>query len=312
MLPGRIGPFSERNGEDKFREELAMYLVVRDLLAEVNAIGGGFASQLTWGSDTSVAEPRACADIMESLFNSTFDHNGGKSVMPFATEKDTQGLHTMMLWQGLSGGNPSLFMDFRKVWTNDELFELIRSDNIQASIVPEWFYDGDNSGSASLNWAAKPGASVEECMAGVAMPLVDPDYFPGGGCSITFVTPGGIKLTDGRMAFHAPTGKFSLLWDEGVTVGLLSPSLTEAVISRTTKGWPHTFIRRCNMTPEQAGAYAPANHSHAIWKIPLARIGHWCDLAGVRNVHASVMPKIENGHRPMPLERLLDGSLPTA
>ena len=36
--------------------------------------------------------------------------------MPFATEADTQGLLTMLFMTWLSGGNPPLFMDFRKVW----------------------------------------------------------------------------------------------------------------------------------------------------------------------------------------------------
>ncbi len=44
--------------------------------------------------------------------------------------------------------------------------------------------DGDNSGSASFDWAAKPGASVDEIMAKVSMPLADPGYFPGMGNSV--------------------------------------------------------------------------------------------------------------------------------
>ena len=36
--------------------------------------------------------------------------------LPFATEADVQGLLTMLFFTWLSGGNPPLFMDFRKVW----------------------------------------------------------------------------------------------------------------------------------------------------------------------------------------------------
>ena len=57
----------------------------------------------------------AVADLAESLLNSTFDHNGRKAAMPFATEADMQGLLTMLFSTWLSGGNPPLFMDFRKV-----------------------------------------------------------------------------------------------------------------------------------------------------------------------------------------------------
>ena len=62
-------------GEEKFDQSLAMYLIVRDLMADLNAVGGGFMSQLEWGSDLR-GMPLPVADVMESLFNSTFDHNG--------------------------------------------------------------------------------------------------------------------------------------------------------------------------------------------------------------------------------------------
>ena len=55
-----------------------MYLIVRDLLAELNAVGGGFMNQLEWGSDRR-GIPLPIADAMESLFNSTFDHNGAEA-----------------------------------------------------------------------------------------------------------------------------------------------------------------------------------------------------------------------------------------
>ena len=38
-------------------------------------------------------------------------------------------------------------------------------------------------------------------MSNVAMPRADPDYFPGGGNSVTFVTPGGIEGIAGRLAY---------------------------------------------------------------------------------------------------------------
>jgi len=105
-----------RDTEDseRFNKSLAMYLIVRDLMDDLAAVGGGFMSQLEWGSDTR-GLPLPVADVMESLFNSTFDHNGPKPVLPFATEADTQGLLTMLFMTWLSGGNPPLFMDFRKV-----------------------------------------------------------------------------------------------------------------------------------------------------------------------------------------------------
>src|SRR3989304_10209440 len=85
-----------RNEEDsqRFNQSLALYLITRDLLKDLDAVGGGFMSQLEWGSDVR-GLPLPVADAMESLFNSTFDHRGKKPVMPFATEADVQGLLTM-------------------------------------------------------------------------------------------------------------------------------------------------------------------------------------------------------------------------
>ena len=51
---------------------LALYLVIRDIMAELNAVGGGFMSQLEWGSDNR-GLPMPVADVAESFFNSTFE-----------------------------------------------------------------------------------------------------------------------------------------------------------------------------------------------------------------------------------------------
>ena len=127
-------------------------------------------NQLEWGSDLR-GIPLPICDMAESLLNSTFDHNGAKAAMPFATEADTQGLLTMLFSTWLSGGNPPLFMDFRKVWRPGKLKAWPTSLGVQLTARDVWaqrgIVDGDNSGSASLNWAAKPGASVEEIMSHV-------------------------------------------------------------------------------------------------------------------------------------------------
>ena len=57
---------------DRFDKSLAMYLIVRDLIKDMDAVGGGFMSQLEWGSDKR-GKPLPVADCMESLFNATFD-----------------------------------------------------------------------------------------------------------------------------------------------------------------------------------------------------------------------------------------------
>jgi len=303
-----------RDDADRARldQGLAMYLVTRDLLRDLNAVGGGFMSQLEWGSDMR-GIPLPVADIMESLFNSTFDHNGRKPPLPYATEADVQGLLTMLAFTYLTGGSPPLFMDFRKVWEPWEINRLAERLGMEdAEPDALWrrrgLVDGDNSGSAAFDWAALPGASVREIMSRVALPIADPGYFPGLGNSVTFVSPGGIEGIAGRMAYSASSGLFSLVWDEATTVAL-PEKLAEAVCQTSTPTWPHTFVVPRYATMVEYKQYAPANHFHMSWGLKPARLQYWMDLANVLSVAPwQARPAfIEGTDRPVPLLYLLNG-----
>jgi len=296
---------------ERFNQSLAMYLIVRDLMADLNAVGGGFMSQLEWGSDTR-GVPLPVADTMESLFNSTFDHNGPKPAQPYATEADVQGLLTMLFMTYLSGGNPPLFMDFRKVWEPWEIQALAKSLKVKFTGKELWaqrgLVDGDNSGSASFDWANKPGSSVKAVMDGVSMPLADPGYFPGGGNSVTFMTPPGIEGIAARLAYSSVCGLFSFIWDEAVTTDVPA-ELGRAMCNLTTPTWPHTFVVPKYATMVEYKQYPPANHFHMTWNLPVARVQHWMDLTGVLSVAPwAARPKfIEGVDRPQPLVHLING-----
>jgi L-fucose isomerase len=303
-----------RNESDseRFNMSLAMYLIVRDLMADLNAVGGGFMSQLEWGSDPR-GIPLPVADVMESFFNSTFDHNGRKAAVPYATEADVQGLLTMLFMTYLSGGNPPLFMDFRKVWESWEIRELankigVKGLNKKADWYNKGLVDGDNSGSASFDWAAKPGASVKEIMAGVGMPLADESYFPGGGNSVTFMTPAGIEGIAARMTYSSLNGMFSMIWDEAHTTEV-PQKLAQAMCRLTTPTWPHTFVVPKYASMTEYKQYPPANHFHMTWNLPVARLQYWMDLTGVLSVTPwAARPKfIEGVDRPAPLIHLING-----
>jgi len=303
-----------RNEADgyKFNQELALYLIVRDLMTDLNAVGGGFMSQLEWGSDPR-GIPLPVADVMESFFNSTFDHNGQKAPLPYATEADVQGLLTMLFMTYLSGGNPPLFMDFRKVWEAWEIKEIAKKIGIKKlDKKADWYnkglVDGDNSGSAAFDWAAEAGASVRKIMDGVGMPLADEFYFPGGGNSVTFMTPAGIEGIAGRIAYSSVTGLFSLIWDEAHTTKV-PKELGRAMCNLTTPTWPHTFVVPKYASMVEYKQYPPANHFHMTWDLPVARLQHWMDLTGVLSVAPwAARPKfIEGVDRPQPLIHLING-----
>ncbi|MCX7935649.1 MAG: hypothetical protein N3A66_10390, partial [Planctomycetota bacterium] len=268
-----------RNAADseRFNQSLAMYLIIRDVHESLNAVGGGFMSQLEWGSDLR-GQPLPVADAMESLFNSTFDHKGRKPPFPYATEADMQGLLTMLAFTWLSGGEPPLFMDFRKVWEPWEICALADKLGIPRSGATLWekrgFVDGDNSGSASLDWAALPNTPVDKIMERVSMPLADPGYFPGGGNSVTFVTPGGIEGIAGRLTYSAVNNMFSLIWDEAMTVDL-PEKLAQAVANTSTPTWPHTWVVPKYARMAEYKQYAPANHFHMTWNLRPARLQYW-------------------------------------
>jgi L-fucose isomerase len=296
----------------RFNQSLAMYLTVRDLMSDLNAVGGGFMSQLEWGSDLR-GTPLPVADVMESLFNSTFDHEGRKAPLPYATEADVQGLLTMLFMTYLSGGNPPLFMDFRKVWEAWEIKKLAKKIGVtKLDRKADWYnkglVDGDNSGSASFDWAQKPGASVKKIMDSISLPLAEENYFPGGGNAVNFMTPAGIEGIAARCAYSSPAGLFSMIWDEARTTAVPA-RLAKAMCELTTPIWPHTFVVPKYASMVEYKQYPPANHFHMTWDLPVARLQHWMDLTGVLSVTPwAARPKfIEGVDRPQPLVHLING-----
>ncbi len=302
---------SQPDADHKFNQGLAMYLIMRDLMAEVDAVGGGFMNQLEWGSDLR-GLPLPICDAAESLFNSTFDHRGTKPPLPFATEADVQGLLTMLFMTWLSGGEPPLFMDFRKVWQPWEIQRLAKQLKVTFTAKDVWaqrgFVDGNNSGSASLDWAGRPGDAPERVLKNVSMPGAQLFSFPGGGNSVTFISPGGISGIAARLAYSTVTGCFSLVWDEAETLDM-PRKLAEAVRHTSDPTWPHTWVCPKYASMTEYKQYAPANHFHMTWNLAPRRLQHWMDLASVLSVAPwQARPSfIEGTDRPLPLLYLLNG-----
>ena len=300
----------EETDEDNLDKSLALYLIVRDMMKELNAVGGGFMSQLEWGSD-SRGIPLPVADIMESLFNSTFDHNGPKEVIPYATEADVQALLTQLFMTWLSGGNPPLFMDFRKVWEPNEIKEFAKQNKVKLSGKSIWekkgFVDGVNSGSASFDWAALPGKPHNEIIGKISFPKAV-EYFSYMGNSVHFISPAGIEGIAARLAYSSLSGMFSLVWDEAETV--LPPMKFSKLICETANPtWPHTFVVPKHASMLEYKQYAPANHFHMTWNLKRNRLQYWMDLTNVLSVTPwKEMPLFQEGiDRPLPLLYLING-----
>jgi len=296
---------------ERFDQSLAMYLIVRDMMKDLNAVAGGFMSQLEWGSDPR-GIPLPVADAMESLFNSSFDHTGKKAPIPFGTEADVQGILTMLAYTQLTGGNPPLFMDFRKVWEPWEIQALAKSLKVPFTAKDKWaqrgFVDGDNSGSAAFDWAAKPGSTVKQIMDKVSMPLADPGYFPGRGNSMTFVSPEGISGIAGRLGYSSLTNMFTMFWDEAETLSMPT-KLSEAVRGTSSYDWPHTWVSPKYASMYEYKHYAPANHFHMTWGLSPARLQFWMDMTNtLSGTPWAARRSFEEGtDRPVPLLYLANG-----
>jgi L-fucose isomerase len=211
----------------------------------------------------------------------------------------------------LAGGNPPLFMDFRKVWEPWEITKAAEQLGIKYSAADKWaqkgFVDGDNSGSASFDWAALPGASEKEIMKGIAMPLADKGYFPGMGNSVTFTTPAGIEGIAARLAYSSLSGMFTLVWDEAETISMPA-KLSEKVNRTSTWTWPHTYVCPKYAAMYEYKHYAPANHFHMVWGLSPAKLQFWMDLTNTLSgsMWSSRPPFVMGSDRPAPLLYLLN------
>lgn len=140
------------------------------------------------------------------------------------------------------------------------------------------------------------------------MPLADPFYFPGGGNSVTFTTPGGIEGIAARLAYSGLAGMFGMVWDEAVTT-TMPAKLARAVAQTSTPTWPHTWVVPEYATMAEYKHYAPANHFHMTWRLKPARLEYWMDLTNVVSIIPWVErpPWIPGVDRPRPLLHLLNG-----
>ena len=288
-------PALSEEDKKKLDEGLALYLIIKDYMKDINAIAGGWTSQLAWGSDRRGIS-LSTADIAESLFNSTEDHTGKKTVIPFSTENDIQGLLTMIAYCYLSGGKPPLFMDFRKVYEPWEIEKNARE--LKLDLAPfknePWmergFIDGNNSGSASLDYA-------REAYLFKAIEY----YFPGLGFSVGYVSPKGIKGMVGRVAYSDLSGMFTMVHDEAQSIEL-PPSLLERCCHASNYSWPHTFLTFEHVPSSLAKVGIPANHFHMITDMPRRRWQYFSDYNLILNHHWENTPDYTEGvDRPLPM-----------
>lgn len=256
----------KRHTPEQHAEEIdfviKMALILRDILrgnpklADIgraeealgrNGIAGGFQGQRMW------SDWLPNGDFAEAILNTTFDWNGKRQPVVFATENDCQnGLS--MLFQNLLTGAASVFADVRTYWSPEAVQRVTgwKPEGAAAS----GFVHLINSGAAALDatgmvkdkngrpvmkpWWEMEQEDIEACLGAVDWCPADLDYFRGGGFSSHFATRAEMPVTMARLNIVSGLGPVMQI-AEGQTV-VLPEKVHDILDKRTDPTWPTTWF----------------------------------------------------------------------
>jgi len=248
--------------EQDFEYVIKMTLVIRDILfgnpklAEMgwheeslgkNAVAGGFQGQRNW------TDWLPNADFTEALMASTFDWNGPRAPVPFATENDTLNGVAMMLGTLVTNTAPC-FHDVRTYWSPEAVMRV--AGKAPTGKSASGFIHLINSGATALdctgaakdargNGVMKPfwemtDADVQACLDATDWCRANYEYFRGGGFSSHFKTLADMPVTMLRANIVEGVG-LVLQIAEGDTV--TQPDGTHQILDkRTDPTWPTTWF----------------------------------------------------------------------
>lgn len=259
-----------------------MTLVMRDILfgnpklAELgwheealgrNAVAGGFQGQRMW------TDWLPNGDFAEAILASTFDWNGARMPIPFATENDTLNGVSMLLGTLVSNTAPC-FHDVRTYWSPEACRRV--TGKLPEGVASQGFIHLINSGATALDGTGavknaagesvmKPfwemtEADQKACLEATDWCRANLEYFRGGGFSSHFRCRGQMPVTMLRVNMVDGVGPVLQL-AEGWTA-VLPEDIHTALDSRTDPTWPTTwFVPR--LTGE--GAFRDAYSVMANW-----------------------------------------------
>lgn len=267
------GPDLNRHPSDRTRKDrewelvVKMTLICRDLmignkkLAEMdwgeeargrNAIAGGFQGQRQW------TDHFPNADFTEAILNSSFDWNGIREAIVFATENDSLN-GVSMLFGHLLTNTAQIFSDVRTYWSPESVKRV--TDHEVTGLASGGFIHLINSGSTTLDATAmerddegnpvmKPywditDDEVNQCLGQTRWCPANLEYFRGGGFSSQFRTSGQMPVTMSRVNLVKGLGPV-LQIAEGWTIEL-DDAVHGTLDRRTDPTWPTTwFVPRTN------------------------------------------------------------------
>ena len=212
-----------------------------------NAVVGGFQGQRHW------TDFYPNGDIAETLLNSTFDWNGPRAPLPFATENDSLN-GACLLFGYLLTGQANVFADVRTYWS-PEAVKRVTGYTLEGH-AKDGIIHLINSGSAALDgcmactgkdgqpvmkkhWDVTPDDAKTMMEQAVWCPA-NREYFRGGGYSVHYVTRGGAPVTMMRLNIVKGLGPV-LIVAEGWSVDLPA-EVHKTLDERTDPGWPTTWF----------------------------------------------------------------------
>jgi len=263
----------------EWETSVKMALIARDLMAGNpqlakmgfgeeaqghHAIASGFQGQRQW------TDHMPNGDFMEAILNTSFDWNGRRAPYIVATENDALNGASMLLGYLLTN-TAQVFADLRTYWSP----EAIRRVSGEAPTGPtaQGLLHLINSGPAALDGAGrekisgKPAmkpfwqitdAEEKACLESTSWHPSITEYFPGGGWSTRFLTPGSMPCTIHRLNLVRGLGPV-LQIAEGQTVELPS-KVNQILEERTNPTWPTTwFVPRTGGTGVFRDVYSVMN-----------------------------------------------------
>ncbi|MDR1735154.1 MAG: L-fucose isomerase [Oscillospiraceae bacterium] len=213
-----------------------------------NAILGGFQGQRQW------TDYMPNADFTEAILNSSFDWNGAREPLTFATENDGCNGLAMLLGK-LVTGTASIFADVRTYWSPDAVKRVTGYD-LEGKAAAGLIHLS-NSGAAALDGTGmskdkdgNPGVikpfwemtaeDIQGCLSKTDWCQANKGYFRGGGYSSHYFTQYEMPATMIRLNIIQGIGPV-LQFVEGWTV-TLPAEVEKVLVDRTDPTWPQTWF----------------------------------------------------------------------
>ena len=254
-------PKDSKRKDKEWETVVKMTMIARDLmvgnprLAELgygeealghNAIAGGFQGQRAW------TDHFPNGDFMEAMLTSSFDWNGIRAPMVFATENDSLN-GVCMLFGYLLTNTAQIFADVRTFWSPQAIKRV--TGQTLTGAAANGLIHLINSGAATLDGtgeqtikgkpAMKPywdisEAEAQKCLKATTWPAAVYEYFRGGGYSSCYLSRGGMPMTMMRVSLVKGLGPI-LQIAEGWSVDIPA-KVHKTLNERTNQTWPTTWF----------------------------------------------------------------------